>query len=182
MTQLFLWHSSCSMGNWWHLWFQITWFNFDCTNQFLSVAACDMLRFLFNYCILGSTWSWTGGMSWRLTTITGRSLCSWTIAELLPWSVWTRPHRKWVPTTPSSCSDQDNFCLSCQSCDRYFFFPLSAGLTLYIPVLSKNTSDLTLLFLEHITEDHVWCAFNQTSAKQGETWEIKRHKENVSSA
>lgn len=47
----------------------------------------------------GSTWSWAAGTSWRPTTTTGRSRSSWTIAELQPWSAWTRPHRKWVVTT-----------------------------------------------------------------------------------
>lgn len=47
----------------------------------------------------GSTWSWAAGTSWRPTTTTGRSRSSWTIAELQPWSAWTRPHRKWVVRT-----------------------------------------------------------------------------------
>lgn len=71
------------------------------TNQLLGVATCSMLGCLLNYCISGLTWSWAGGSSWRQTTITGRSRCSWMIAELLPWSVWTRPHRKWVLMTPA---------------------------------------------------------------------------------
>lgn len=35
-------------------------------------------------------------MFWKPTTITGRSLCSWTTEGLQPWSVWTRPCRQWV--------------------------------------------------------------------------------------
>lgn len=92
-----------------------------------------------------STQNWAGGTSWRPTTTTGRSRCSWMIAERLPWSVWTRPPRAWVAAAAAPHSVPDS---KVGHFSSYRCFDLS---------------------LEHLAENPLQRSLDQTGPEQGES-------------